>query len=273
MLCASASFATMSAFVKAVRESLPVSQLIFFRCLLPLPFFLYVIHSKKKGMVVHAKITVFFRSLFGFLAMAGFYYALTHMPLADCIFIGRAQPFLLALLAPFIVKESTPRSAWLAIFAGLSGVALIMQPSLYFSSAAWVAFLASACAAIAHLMVRKLNRTDDPSVIVFNFFVLTAIFSGSWSMTSLVFPSFHQWLQIVGIAFFATVGQFLMTLAYRFDQAPAVAAASYSSVVLSVVYGYWFWGEVPHPLVWLGALLILSGAANLFYSRIRGVHA
>ena len=111
MLCASASFATMSAFVKAIGPELPIAQLMLFRCLIPLPFFAMLLLVQSKPMVVKSKKVVLLRSIFGFLAMAGFYYALTHMPLADCIFIGRAQPLLLALMSPFVIGEKAPRAA------------------------------------------------------------------------------------------------------------------------------------------------------------------
>jgi drug/metabolite transporter (DMT)-like permease len=76
-----------------------------------------------------------------------------------------------------------------------------------------------------------------------------------------------QWLLIAGVALFASLGQILMTSAYRHDRAPAVAAASYSSVILSVVYGYFFWGETPNPLAWLGGVLIIAGGVLLVKSR------
>ena len=48
-----------------------------------------------------------------------------------------------------------------------------------------------------------------------------------------------------------------------------VAAASYSSVVLSVIYGYFFWGEIPRPTAWFGGLLIIAGGLLLVKSRYR----
>ncbi len=270
MLLSSASFATMAALVKALGGQLPISQLIFLRCLLPLPLFFVIIRSKGQPFVVQAKVALFLRALLGGCAMACFYYALTHMPLAECIFLGRSQPLLLALLAPFVIGERAPRAAWFAIASGLAGVFFILQPAMAWPLAAWAALAGALLAAFAHLMVRRLNRTEEPLTIVFNFFVLCALGSGLLStLTSGFRPvASHQWLLVAGIALFASQGQFLLTLAYRHDRAPAVAAASYSSVILSVIYGYLFWQEVPHSLAWVGALCIVSGGIWLVYSRI-----
>lgn len=269
MLLSSASFAAMAAMVKALGSELPVAQLIFLRCLLPLPLFIFIIRAKGQALVVDAKGYLFLRSLFGGSAMACFYYALTHMPLADCVFLGRTQPLMLALLAPFVIGEKAPRSAWIAIGTGLMGVLFILQPAMTWPLAAWAAMAGAFLAAFAHLMVRRLNRTEQPLTIVFNFFALTALGSGIWGLNADMVPLHGQhWLLVAGVAFFASLGQLLMTLAYRYDRAPAVASASYSSVILSVIFGYLFWQEIPQPLAWVGGLLIISGGIILVYSRI-----
>ncbi|MDA3833982.1 MAG: EamA family transporter, partial [Spirochaetales bacterium] len=96
MLLASASFATMAALVKGLGNTIPIAQLMFLRCIIPLPFFIIIMKRKKIALVVKAKKLLLARAVFGAAAMACFYYALTHMPLADCVFLGRSQPLLLA---------------------------------------------------------------------------------------------------------------------------------------------------------------------------------
>ncbi len=269
MLLASACFATMAAMVKAIGPEIPLSQLVFLRCLLAAPVFLVYIVAKGLPALVKARKVLIWRTLFGMTAMHAFFYALTHMQLADCIFIGRTQPLLLALFAPYVLGEKAPRSAWFAIFTGLAGVGLIMNPTVNWSAAAGVALGGAAASAGAHLLVRRLNRTDHPIVIVFNFIVLTGIITAFISVPGFVPLSPVQWLLIGGVALFASLGQILMTLAYRRDRAPAVAAASYSSVILSVVYGYFIWREIPQPFAWLGGFFIIAGGILLAASRLK----
>jgi drug/metabolite transporter (DMT)-like permease len=268
MLLASTSFATMAAMVKAMGSGVPIAQLIFLRCFIPLPFFVVIILKKKKPLIVTAKKLLLARAFLGAAAMGCFYYALTHMPLADCIFLGKSQPLLLAVLAPFIVQEKATKETWIAIGSGLIGVLLIMKPAMAWQNAGLVALGGAFFAAFAHLMVRKLNRYDNPYTIVFNFFACTAVLTLVASMfTDIVMPDSSQWLLIGGIALFASLGQFLMTLAYRCEIAPVVAASSYASIVLSVVYGYLFWGEIPHRLALAGAACLLVGSGVLAKSR------
>ncbi len=269
MLLASASFATMAAMIKAIGPELPISQLVFLRCVIAAPFLLAVLLLRQQPLVVRARKLLLGRTLLGVMAMHCFFYALTHMELASSIFIGRTQPLILALLAPIFLKEKASASTWLAIFTGLAGVAMIMNPSAQWSLAALVALGGAAFSAGVHILIRRLSRTDQPMVIVFNFTVLTGLATGLWSLPGFVMLASHQWLLIIGVALFASLGQLLMTSAYRHDRAPVVAAASYSSVVLSVIYGYFFWGEVPQPTAWFGGLLIIGGGLLLVRSRYR----
>jgi drug/metabolite transporter (DMT)-like permease len=269
MLLASASFATMSAMLKGIGPTVPLTQLVFLRCIMAVPFLFAWVICQERPVVVRAKRLLLVRTILGMTAMYGYFYALTHMPLADCIFIGRTNPLLLALFAPLVLGETTPPAAWIAISTGVIGVALIMKPAMAWPVAAWVALGASAIAAAAQLTVRRLNRTDHPLVIVFNFTLLTGLLTACKALPEFVSMNRQQWLLIIGVAVFASLGQLLMTAAYGRDRAPAVAAASYSSVVLSVVYGYLFWKEVPQPLAWWGGGLIIVGGLLLLKSRYK----
>lgn len=269
MLLASASFATMGAMLKAIGPELPLTQLVFLRCVLAAPVLFAVLIFQSRPLLVRAKKVILWRTLFGMLAMFCFFYALTHMELASCVFIGRAQPLILALLAPLVLAERAPRAAWIAIITGLIGVAMIMNPKVVWSFAALVALGGAVFSTGAHLMVRRLNQTDHPLVIVFNFTMLTCIISAVMSLPVFVPLTFEQWLLITGVAFFASLGQILMTSAYGRDRAPAIAAASYSSVILSVVYGFFFWGELPGIMTWVGGVFIITGGMLLVKSRYR----
>lgn len=268
MLLASGCFATMSVFIKMVGPALPLPELVFLRCLIALPLLFLFVRLRRREFLVKARKLLLLRTVFGMTAMLCFFYALTHMPLAECIFLGRTQPLLLALFAPFVISEKAPLAAWLAIIAGLGGVLLIFQPGIAWTFAAWVTLAGAGAAAMAHLMVRRLNAYDFPLTIVLNFTMLTALFSGIWMLPRFVFPSFQQWLLMSGVALFASLGQLCMTRAYQHDRAPVVASASYMSVVLAVVYGYFIWGEMPQPQSLLGGGLVMAGGLLLLKSRI-----
>jgi len=118
-------------------------------------------------------------------------------------------------------------------------------------------------------MVRRLSQTEATPVIVFNFTFLLCLISGLATLTTFRLPSYHQWLLLLAIAVFASLGQYLLTKAYSLDHAPSVAAASYASVVLSILYGYLFWNELPSLASVLGAFPIVCGGMYLMLTTLR----
>jgi len=269
MFLASGCFVTMAALIKAIGQDLPLTELMFLRSLIALPVLLGVLLYGGHPLLVHDRKHLLLRMLFGTSAMFCFYYALTHMPLADCVFIGRTQPLFLTLMAPVLIGEHGKKNVWIAILLGLVGTGLIMKPQASWTLASWVALFAAFLAALAHLMVRKLSRSDATPVIVFNFTLLLCCISGLVSLPILIKPAPHQWLLLFAIAAFASAGQYLLTKAYSLDHAPTVAAASYASVVISIIYGYLFWNELPLLSSIIGALLIVSGGMYLVITTLR----
>lgn len=269
MFAASACFVTMAALIKTLGRGLPITELMFLRSLIALPVLFGLLLHGGHPLIVHDWKRLLLRMVFGTTAMFCFYYALTHMPLADCVFIGRTQPLFLTLLAPFLVGEQGKKNVWIAISLGLAGTAMIMRPQVDWTLASTAALTAAFLAALAHLMVRRLSRTDVTPVIVFNFTFLLCLISGLATLSTFILPSSRQWLLLFAIAGFASLGQYLLTKAYSLDHAPTVAAASYASVVLSVIYGYLFWNEMPSLSSILGALLIVSGGIYLMLTTFR----
>ncbi len=266
MFCASACFVSMSALVKALAGDLPLPELMFFRSVITLPLLVGILLYRGRPLLTTNLPLLLLRTLFGGLAMFGFYFALSTIPLADCVFIGRTQPIILALLAPALVQERADRMVWLAILLGLAGSLLVMAPDGQVHPGSVVAFLAALFSALAHLMVRLLGRSNDPDVIVFNFTFLLALLSGAGSLPAFTMPSTRHWPLLFGISLFATGGQYLMTLAYSLEKAPKIAAASYSSVFLSILYGWFFWQETVSPVKLTGGLCIVCGGYLLIRS-------
>lgn len=267
MIGASLSFGTMAALIKALGKDVPVVQVVFLRSLLSFPFLLWICRRQRLSLKIHTPAWIWRRTLFGLFAMGLYFYALTHMPLGECIFIGRSQPLILALLAPWMVKELPTRASFVSLLLGLLGVALITRPALRWGWASLAALGAAFFSSLAHLYIRKLNATDHPWVIVANFVGLSTVLTAPFALYVWHFLKPIQIVYLVGIALFASLGQIFMTHAYGKDKAPVVASATYISVLLALAYGYLFWREVPPLMSIFGGGLIVLGGLLLIWTR------
>jgi drug/metabolite transporter (DMT)-like permease len=273
MLLATVSFSLMAVLVKALSPRFSPFELVFYRCSLPLPALFWL--ARRRGVSLrpqNAKL-VALRSGSGLVSLLLSFWALERLPLATSAFISKAQPTMVALLSPFVLGERPSRGTLGAIACALVGVTLILQPSLAFGNLAGLATLvASFTSAVSHLTVRRLSSEDDPVVIVFDFTALAALACAPVFLFHATAPTALDLLGFLGLAIFSTAGQLLMTAAYAVEEAPSVAAVSYTSALFAVFWDWLFWGDTPGPLVWLGgALLVAAGLVLVRLSARRSL--
>jgi drug/metabolite transporter (DMT)-like permease len=272
MVLATAFFTTMGAFVKALGKGFPVLEANFFRGLVGVPILLAIVWRARLPIFVKSKTHMLLRSGFGTAAMFCYFYSLERLPLTDAVLIGRTLPVFMAILAPFLLKESATRSALLAIILGLTGAHLVLSPNLAVANrAGLVGLLGALFGSLAYIFIRRLHATDSTMVIVLDFTLFITVATGLLGLPSFVMPTPLQTLYLLGVGIFGTIGQILLTRALSRDRAPIVAAADYSSVVLAAVYGFLFWREIPSWNAIAGGVLIVASGLFLVLSR-RGVY-
>jgi len=269
MVVASACFALMSACVKALAVSLPTTEIVFVRCLLPLPWLVWLTRRRGAPLVARRPRLILARCVFGTVAMGLYFFCLGRMPLADVVVLLKTQPVFVALIAPFFLGERATWSVVVALAASMTGAILLVGPGLILGDVGGVWVLGSALAsACAHTILRRLGDDDDPATVVLDFTVFVAVVSAMFGGADFVVPSLADVPALAGVAGFATLGQLFMTHAYRAGEAPGVAAAGYASVVFSALLGWLFWSETPSAAAWMGGGLVV--AAGFLLARDLG---
>lgn len=268
MVISSAAFTGMSALIKALGPDFPTAEAAMFRALFGLPVVAGLMWRARVSPRLSRPWLMLVRGLFGLAAMLGFFYSLQRGVLANMVILHRSQPVWMAVLAPMLLKEKVPPSIGVVVAVSLVGVFMVVQPSsagIDWASAAGLGGALSS--AFAHMAVRRLSVTHHPLVIVFGFGLITTVGAALIAAPVLVIPSLRDLALLGGAALCATVGQVSMTMAYGRDRAPVVAAASYSSVVFSLLVGLLLWGELPNTLALTGGSAIVVAGGVLIASR------
>ena len=74
-----------------------------------------------------------------------------------------------------------------------------------------------------------------------------------------------HWKPLLVLGVSGTVGQVLLTAAFRRASVAIVAPLDYTHMIWAVVYGLAFWGYLPGWRVWIGSgIIILSGLFILY---------
>ena len=173
MFIAVAAFSFMDALLKLFAAHYPPMQVTVLRAAASLPFVLLPLiwQGRLTELRIHRYGLHLLRGVLGVLMLVTFIYALGTASLASVYSIYMTAPLLIAAMAALWLGEKVDRGRWLAIFIGLAGVWIILQPRpgglpLLAGIAATVSALSYAVAVIT---ARVLTRSETSSSMVFTF--------------------------------------------------------------------------------------------------------
>jgi len=178
-----------------------------------------------------------------------------------------------AVAAPWVLgKGERVGTTWGAVVLGFAGAALLIGPDLRVGHVYGLWALAGAAlSAAAHLAVRSLGRDHSPFTVVVVFQV-SCIPLGAGTLLLLegrlpVLPSAEHWVPLAVVAVAASLGQLLMTQAYRLDRAAPIAAASYTAPLWGVLADLAWFAEFPGWRVWTGGTVVVAAGLWLVLRR------
>jgi drug/metabolite transporter (DMT)-like permease len=281
MLISALGFALMAACVKEVSGlGIPVLEIVAVRAIVSGIISYVDIKRKKIPLFGHNKVLLIARGTVGSFALMFVYYTITTLPLAEATLLQYLHPVFTAILALLFLKETIQRSTIACIVISLLGLFIIIQPNLAQSNLQldsmvhypWLSIgtgvLGAFGSAVAYIIVKKLTKTDDSSVIIFYFpliaFPVSMILLGS----DFVVPSLAAAGLLILIGIFTQVGQVGLTKALHCADANKATAYSYVQVLFSVFIGWAYFSEVPMATTIMGGGLIMVGALiNVFWKR------
>ncbi len=276
MLISALGFSLMSACVKEVSElGIPVLEIVAARAIVS--GIISYVDIKRKNISIwgNNKPLLIARGLLGAFALMFVYYAVTTLPLAEATVLQYLHPVFTAVLALFFLKEVIQRSTIACIVISLFGLFIIIQPNLQLDSTVqypWLSISAGVLGAlgssIAYIIIKKLTKTDDSSVIIFYFPIIAFPMSMILLGSDFVLPSLLATGLLVLVGIFTQIGQVGLTKALNSADASKATAYAYVQVLFSVLIGWLYFSEVPVLTTIIGGGLILIGAlVNVLWKR------
>jgi drug/metabolite transporter (DMT)-like permease len=260
MLAAALLFATTGAIVKHIAVTLPNEMIVFFRSLFGLlalaPFFLRHGPRYYKTQRLNAHLV---RALTGLTAMYCYFYAIGHLPLAEAVLLNYTAPLFIPLAALFWVGETFSAKLWWPIGIGFVGITFILKPGLsLLTPIAFIGLASGMFSALAMAGIRKLTNTEPATRVVFYFSLTSTLVAAvplAWRWQT---PAPALWLPLVMIGVLSTVAQILMTRGYSQAPAAQVGPFLYAIVVFAGLFGWALWSEIPDWLSLVGTLLVVT---------------
>jgi drug/metabolite transporter (DMT)-like permease len=136
----------------------------------------------------------------------------------------------------------------------------------------WISIMAGVMgafgSAVAYIIIKKLTKTDDSSVIIFYFPVVAFPISMIMLGSDFVMPSLLATGLLVLVGIFTQVGQVGLTKALDCADANKATAYAYVQVLFSVLIGWAYFSEVPSLTTIIGgSFIMLAALINVLWKR------
>lgn len=272
MVLACVGFACMSGLIRYVAESLPPLEIVFFRNLFGLlalaPWFwrhgLGGLKTARFGLLLT-------RSVSGLAAMSAWFVALTLIPLADVTALSFTAPLFATVLAVLFLGEIVRARRWLATLVGFAGAMIILRPGMQsLESGALLAIFAASMMACSSIFLKKLTSSESPEKCVAWAHLLMTPASLIPALWVWQWPDGLSYVWLIGIGVMAVMSHVSMNRAIKLGDLTAVLPYDFTRLPFVALIGYLAFGQTPDLWVWTGAAVIFSSTIYITHREVRG---
>jgi drug/metabolite transporter (DMT)-like permease len=276
-----AVFSVQDLILKLLSGAYPLHQAMVLRSITAIPVLLAITRWSDGTLATLATPgwpAMLGRGALNFLAYSAYYLGLAALPMATTVALYFTAPLAIVIFSVLILREHVPPGRWIAVFAGFSGILIMVRPGGALFD--WAALLPVACGivyAFTMILARTMGTRETAAAMAFwgniAFLacgaVLSLIFgfggSGSGLHPSLgfltrgwVWPTPTDAALLCACGVIAAAGLTLLTQGYRVTRASVVAPFEFTFAFWGVLWGWLFWGDLPDALGWTGIAVIIA---------------
>jgi drug/metabolite transporter (DMT)-like permease len=276
MLAAAAAFTVMGGCAHALGKRCDWQIAMIARSVIPMLLSGGLAVAGGARLVFWGPRSLWLRSIAGSLSMMGAFFAFTRLPVSQVLTLTNLYPIWVAVLSwPFLGKIPG-LDIWIAAVTGVAGVVLIEQPdSPGAGLASTAAFFSSLMSGFAMIGLHRLKAIDPRSIVAH--FSLVSLLTACTALClfdrvrpGAVLTDPGTLLLLVGVGLSATLGQFLLTIAFTTGPAAQVAVVGLVQVAFGMLTDVVLWHQSFSPITLLGTLLVIGPTAWVMLRRSSG---
>ena len=193
------------------------------------------------------------------------FFSLRYMPLAEFASVMMIAPLVVTLFAATMLNEEVSPLRWTLVAGGFAGTVIILRPGgTVFSWAILLPLGLVVTNAWFQVLTSRLARTEKPLTMHFyTGWVGTIVATIALPFAWMSLPGWHWWALLCLMGFMATVGHFLLILAYQRAPASTLTPYLYAQIAFAMFGGWLMFSQVPDATSLAGiALIAVCGAAG-----------
>ena len=271
VVAAGLCFAVLDSTAKVVVASVPVLMVLWVRYLIQAVFSTVLLlprHGVNLFRTRHPWLQLLRGGLLSVTTMLALL-SLRFLPVGEFTAIVMVTPLMVTVLAVVLFREHVARLQWVFVVGGFVGTVCIVRPGgEVFGWAAILALACMACNTAFQLLTSHLARSENAATTHFltgwvGAVVMTLALPFAWSSVD----TDTLWFMMVVMGVLASVGHFLLTLAYRYAPASTLMPYLYGHVGFAVLAGWIVFAHVPDAWSLTGiGLIAICGACSAWVS-------
>jgi drug/metabolite transporter (DMT)-like permease len=271
MIIACAVFAAMSGLIKHISATVPALEIVFFRNLFGLmalaPWFwrngFRALKTTRIGLYLG-------RSTVGTVTMSFWFLGVSMVPLAEATALSFTAPLFATILAIFFLGEKVRIRRWTATLVGFAGAMIILRPVVSTIDPGTIMVMISAASmATASIFLKKLMATDSPAqavawagIIMVPMTLVPALFVWIW-------PTPEDLLWLLGLGVIATIGHISFSKAISLSDVTAILPFDFTRLPFAALIGYFAFSQTPDFWTWVGAAVIFASSLYISWREAR----
>jgi drug/metabolite transporter (DMT)-like permease len=264
---ASACFAALDTTTKYVSATVPLLMALWFRYFFQAAATTVVV-LPSRGRRVWRTRRLAWHLLRGVLLLTSSllaFLSLRYMPVGEFTAIVMITPLAITLLAATMLKEQVSALRWTLVAGGFVGTLMIIRPGG--SAFGWSSLLPIALVASNswfQVLTSKLARTEDPVTMhLYTGWTGTLLSALALPFVWTALPDPWLWAALAFMGLMATVGHFMLILAYYRAPAATLTPYLYSQIGFAMLGGFLVFSHVPDHLSLAGiGMIAFCGAAG-----------
>ena len=262
-------FSFMDILIK-VTEEYDVGQTMFFRATFGLIPIFFLIPKKRinnfyktKNIKLH-----FYRSFFGAIAMASIFIGLRNLQLAEVTSLAFSGPIWVVIFSMIFLSEKIRAKRWVAVGLGFIGVLIISKPGFDNLNYYYI-FPIIFCIGFAgvSILIRKLTLAGETVWLIAFYFSVASGLGGlaTFPLGDWIMPTKYDLVLLILVGLLGGIANLTLTQSYKLAEVTLTTPLKYLSLVFAVIYGFYFFNEVPSINTLLGAGLIVISSGIIFF--------
>ena len=262
-------FSFMDILIK-VTDEYDVGQTMLFRAFFGLIPIYFLIPKEKitdfyktKNFKLH-----FYRSFFGAIAMAAIFIGLRNLQLAEVTALAFSAPLWVVIFSMFFLSETIRLKRWIAVGLGFVGTIIISKPGFDNLNIYYI-YPIIFCIGFAgvSILIRRLTLAGEPVWLIAFYF---SLFSGLGGLITLplgrwIMPNTYDFILLILIGLLGSIANLLLTQSYKLAEVTLTTPLKYLSLVFAIIFGFYFFKEIPTIYTLSGAGLIVVSSAIIFF--------